>query len=683
MADTLPISVVIPAYQAEAHIARALADVAAQTRPPAEVIVVDDGSTDGTAEIARRAGATVLWQPNRGVAAARNAGIRAAREPWVALLDADDTWTSDRLAAHWEALALAPAVRLSFSDYAIVRPGGAGEASALAHLAHYRAARPKPLAEGVVRFDRAALERLVVRRNFVSSSTLLLERRWLLDHGLFYDEHLPEDADVLVAEDLEWLLRALRHSDALVVERVFSSYVAHESSRSANRRRQAWGVVRLGELVAAAPERYAEGSAREFARLRSVHERAAAFESFRRGDYAAARNALERALERRFDPASFGLYAATLAAKAGVGRRAIEGARMVRRMLRAEEGGATASLPMPEKESPKAAISVVIPAYNVEQYLAAALASVRAQSLQPAEVIVVDDGSSDGTRALAIAAGVRVVTQDNAGVSAARNAGIAAATQPWIALLDADDTWRPDKLQRQWAARSIEGVRFVASDASLHFEADGRVVDSGHGAHPAYRAARKVRIASDLVRIDRAALSASLPLGHYMPPSTWLVDRALLLANPFDVTLERRSGCQVGEDFEWLLRALRESDALVVEAPLTAYCVRAGGNLSESAGRARAGDVALGRMVGAAPQRYLPGVAENFAGLLPRHVAIAAEAFLRAGDAPSARAVLEQLEPRRRGPRWYALWFAAGAVGSRFGPDLLRGLRSVKRSLAR
>ena len=682
--STLPITVIVPAYQAEAHIGRALADIAAQSRPPAEVIVVDDGSTDATAEIARRAGATVISQPNRGVAAARNAGIRAATQPWIALLDADDRWTSDRLAGHWEALFLAPEVRLSFSDYAIVRPNGAGEDSALRELRRYWTARPAPLAAGIVRFERAALERLVVRGNFVSSSTLLLDREWLLEHGLFYDEHLPEDDGVLVAEDLEWLLRALKHSDALVVERVFSSYVARGESRSANRRRQALGVVRLGELVAAAPEKYGETCAREFVRLRSVHERVAAFESFRRGDYAAAHDDLKDALARRFDAASFGLYAATLAARAPAVRTALAAAKTLRRSLRGAGRGAAQAAPEPEPEpSACAPVSVVIPAYNVEAYLEGAIASVRAQTLQPAEIIVVDDGSQDGTRALATRLGVRVIAQANAGCGAARNAGVAAATQPWVAFLDGDDRWRSDKLERQLAALALADARFVASDAALHFERDGSIVASAHAEHAAYLSARKVRLAADVVRIERAELAESLPRGSYFTPSTWLVDRELLLREPFDTTLERRPERHVGEDFEWLLRALRASDALVVEVPLTEYIVRDGGNLSESSGRARAGDVALGLLVGASPDRYLPGAAQAFARLRSAQVAVAADAFVRAGDAPGARAVLGLLRPRERGPRWYALRVAAEAVGNPVGAEVLRGMKSVKRARAR
>jgi glycosyltransferase involved in cell wall biosynthesis len=61
-------------------------------------------------------------------------------------------------------------------------------------------------------------------------------------------------------------------------------------------------------------------------------------------------------------------------------------------------------------------------------------------------VVVIDDGSTDGTAAFAAASGVRVISQANCGVAVARNAGVAATTAPWIALLDADDRWPPNSL---------------------------------------------------------------------------------------------------------------------------------------------------------------------------------------------------------------------------------------------
>lgn len=103
--ETAPVSVIIPAYNAAQTIGRALASVACQTLPAAEVIVVDDGSADGTAEAAEamqaRMGETrlrVIRQENKGAGAARNRAVQEARETYLAFLDADDEWLPEKLA---------------------------------------------------------------------------------------------------------------------------------------------------------------------------------------------------------------------------------------------------------------------------------------------------------------------------------------------------------------------------------------------------------------------------------------------------------------------------------------------------------------------------------------------------------------------------------------------------------
>lgn len=106
--------------------------------------------------------------------------------------------------------------------------------------------------------------------------------------------------------------------------------------------------------------------------------------------------------------------------------------------------------------STQPSISVVVPAYNEPDFLLEALRSVASQTVQPLEVIVVDDGSPRPLRQAAEAAGLgprlRFVRQENAGGAAARNHGIALAQGDWIAFLDHDDRWLPHKLQRQLAA---------------------------------------------------------------------------------------------------------------------------------------------------------------------------------------------------------------------------------------
>jgi hypothetical protein len=101
-----------------------------------------------------------------------------------------------------------------------------------------------------------------------------------------------------------------------------------------------------------------------------------------------------------------------------------------------------------------AMVSVVIPACDAAEVLGAALASVRAQG-EALEVIVVDDGSRDDTARVAVAGGARVLRQANRGPSAARNAGLAVANAPLIALLDADDRWPPGSLAARVAALAV------------------------------------------------------------------------------------------------------------------------------------------------------------------------------------------------------------------------------------
>jgi hypothetical protein len=96
-------------------------------------------------------------------------------------------------------------------------------------------------------------------------------------------------------------------------------------------------------------------------------------------------------------------------------------------------------------------ISVVVPAYNIGPYIARAIESILAQTLQPDEIIIVNDGSTDNTSEEIANFGekVRCIHQQNGGLSAARNTGIKASTGKWIAFLDGDDEWLPDYLQTQ------------------------------------------------------------------------------------------------------------------------------------------------------------------------------------------------------------------------------------------
>jgi len=99
------------------------------------------------------------------------------------------------------------------------------------------------------------------------------------------------------------------------------------------------------------------------------------------------------------------------------------------------------------------AISCIVPVYNQAEYLAAALDSIFAQTLPVHEVIVVDDGSTDGVGAVVedYPREVRFIQQDNAGPAAARNTGVRYAQGEWLAFLDGDDLWHEEKLELQYA----------------------------------------------------------------------------------------------------------------------------------------------------------------------------------------------------------------------------------------
>ncbi|MDH4988027.1 glycosyltransferase family A protein [Aminobacter anthyllidis] len=111
--------------------------------------------------------------------------------------------------------------------------------------------------------------------------------------------------------------------------------------------------------------------------------------------------------------------------------------------------------------------SVVIPAYNAARTIAETLRSVAAQSLPPAEIIVVDDGSTDETELAARQSGVEFIyiRQDNAGPGSATTRGFAHCAHPHIATVDADDLWLPEKIERQF--RRLEEMPQLAAVFTL------------------------------------------------------------------------------------------------------------------------------------------------------------------------------------------------------------------------
>ncbi len=213
------VSVVIPTLDRVESLRRALASVFAQTLPPQEVIVVDDGSTDGTAELVRRAFSQVryLRQDNQGVSAARNRGIQEAGCAWIALLDSDDEWLPGKLEAQFQVLAGQPGALVCHTEEIWVRRG-------------VRVNPMKKHAKTGGWIFRQCLPRCVM-----SPSSILIQRSVFDRVGLF-DEALPacEDYDL-------WLRITARYPVAFVAEPQIIKYGGHEDQLS----RRHWGMDRF------------------------------------------------------------------------------------------------------------------------------------------------------------------------------------------------------------------------------------------------------------------------------------------------------------------------------------------------------------------------------------------------------------------------------------------------------
>lgn len=132
------VSVLIPTYNRAVLLPRALASALAQIEDGDEIIVIDDGSTDDTARVARTPDPRVRYLPvpHGGAGAARNAGLDRARNPLVAFLDSDDEWLPGKLARQRAVMQHWPAVRLCFSDFSVRSRDGALHRRYLRHWHH-------------------------------------------------------------------------------------------------------------------------------------------------------------------------------------------------------------------------------------------------------------------------------------------------------------------------------------------------------------------------------------------------------------------------------------------------------------------------------------------------------------------------------------------------------------------
>jgi glycosyltransferase involved in cell wall biosynthesis len=283
---TAPISVVIPAFNAASFIGTALATIAAQTLAPAEVIVVDDGSTDDTASVAEARGAHVLRVAHVGLSEAKNAGIAAASQEWIAILDADDVWHSRKLELQWDVVTREPRVDLVVTDFDEI--SAAGEmlvADGVVRLRQYRGAASERIGSSASLCDSSALAELLPKWDFVLQSALLM-RTSIARIGFNGGLH---------AEDVDFVLRALTTARMAVVELPLVGYVRHPSQMTATWEKDAV-MLQLCEHVIANAANYRPESVRAFRDVRLEMHVRFAYGCLRRGELARGIGGVARAL---------------------------------------------------------------------------------------------------------------------------------------------------------------------------------------------------------------------------------------------------------------------------------------------------------------------------------------------------------------------------------------------------
>lgn len=200
---------------------------------------------------------------------------------------------------------------------------------------------------------------------------------------------------------------------------------------------------------------------------------------------------------------------------------------------------------------PDPRVSVVIAAFNREDSVRAAAESVLTQTYPDFELIVVDDGSSDGTiAALEAISDPRltvIAASQNRGVSAARNRGIEAARGHWVAVHDSDDIWRPEKLAKQMADLDAPGADFVAGYCGMEIEGTDP---------PRY-------VPDPAIPHRSGAIMPSLISQSFISTQTLIVRRDLL---------DRHGGFDEGlkalVDWELMLRIAPEGPVALVDEPL-------------------------------------------------------------------------------------------------------------------
>jgi len=213
MSDTPLVSVIVPAFNCADYIADSVTSALDQDYPNKEIIVVDDGSTDGTLDAlsAFEGRITVIQQQNSGSAVARNTGIKAAKGEFIAFLDSDDIWFPGKLAIQTEYMASHPEIGLVYHRWLVWELDHAGVFP--------------PLSIPEIPADRLAVDsdysgwiyRQLFNESIIHTTSAMLRRELIERAGMF-------DTELRKGQDYEYWFRISRHTQVSKLKAVLSAY---------------------------------------------------------------------------------------------------------------------------------------------------------------------------------------------------------------------------------------------------------------------------------------------------------------------------------------------------------------------------------------------------------------------------------------------------------------------------
>lgn len=207
-------SVIITSFNYAEYLPAAIASVLAQTDPDLELLIVDDGSTDGSLSVARSQPdprVRVLVQPHRGPGAARNRGMQAACGRYIAFLDADDIWLPEKLAAQCELLDRRPDIGLVYTRYGVIDAGGRVTSRGYSWLT------PKP---------SGAILRQLLEGNVIGTPSTICFRR-----GLIENEAIRFEDTEIHSDDWHFYLRVAPYTRVHYLPRTLAYHRQHRRNR--------------------------------------------------------------------------------------------------------------------------------------------------------------------------------------------------------------------------------------------------------------------------------------------------------------------------------------------------------------------------------------------------------------------------------------------------------------------